>query len=171
MGPKKKAPGKKKADGPAKLSDKVGSWDQRGCAHIHIMGRTVDKPAMNSKYTLPRYLTLRLHAGPPPASRGGGCCPPAPAGAEDCRREWPPCCIHGAQSHSPTCPMPVQASEARECEQHWRELAQTAEARLLEEKKLTMAICSDMTRQAKVEIYLSQASGQHHPTQGRQRGS
>ena len=53
----------------------------------------------------------------------------------------------------------MQASEAREREQHWRELAQTAEARLLEEKKLTMAICSDMTRQAKVNIYLSQTLG------------
>ena len=61
--------------------------------------------------------------------------------------------------------MPVQASEAREREQHWRELAQTAEARLLEEKKLTMAICSDMTRQAKVAICLSEASASPNPGQ------
>ncbi len=69
--------------------------------------------------------------------------------------------VSGRMLHSwgsvpkPTWPagvMPVQASEAREREQHWRELAQTAEARLLEEKKLTLAICSDMTRQAKVDV-------------------
>ena len=70
----------------------------------------------------------------------------------------------------PAGPMPVQASEAREREQHWRELVQTAEARLLEEKKLTMAICSDMTRQAKVGIYVSQASGQPSPNPGQPEG-
>ena len=62
-------------------------------------------------------------------------------------------------------PMSVQASVAREREQHWRELAQMAEAKLLEEKKLTMAICSDMTRQAKVDIYFSFLAASRNPGQ------